>query len=258
MSDTKSYAKIYEGPEPQRLNKWMAQSGICSRREAESLIEQGLIFVDEIKIIDLGHKIAPGQTLRLAQAGQARLETQMTIIYHKPVGIVSGQPEPGETPAVRMIIRSRHFGPVSLVPDQNSKLAPIGRLDKDSRGLLILSEDGVLAKAIIGPTSDLEKDYEVRVRGEITPAKIARLQHGLALDGRQLKPAKITLMKDGRLRFILKEGRNRQIRRMCELLGLEVVDLKRTRIGPLSLEPLPEGQWRLLTAQERLNFKANP
>jgi len=239
-----------------RLNKWMAHLGLCSRREAETLIAQGLIRIDGELVRDPGHKISTGQKLELAQAGQDNLNAQMTLIYHKPVGIVSGQPEPGQIPAVRMIRRANHFGPLTQSPDHDSKLAPVGRLDKDSRGLLILSEDGVVAKSIIGPNSELEKDYTVRVRGEIDEGKLKLLRHGLHLDGRQLKPAKVKRLSPQTLNFILNEGRNRQIRRMCDLVGLEVVDLYRSRIGPLSLGDLPEGMWRLLTSEERQSLIA--
>ena len=109
----------------------------------------------------------------------------------------------------------------------------------------------MLAKAIIGPSSELDKEYQVRVTGPVTEAKLAKLRHGLSLDGRQLKPAKVSLASEQRLRFILKEGRNRQIRRMCELVDLAVADLLRTRIGPLRLGDLPEGRWRVLTGPER-------
>jgi 23S rRNA pseudouridine2604 synthase len=121
----------------------------------------------------------------------------------------------------------------------------------DSRGLLLLSEDGVLAKALIGPQSKLDKEYIVKVTGEITEAKIKRLCHGLVLDGRQLRPAKVTRLGKRGLRFILNEGRNRQIRRMCDLVDLRVYDLYRTRIGPLELGSLREGKWRLLSPRER-------
>lgn len=121
----------------------------------------------------------------------------------------------------------------------------------DSRGLLILSEDGVVAKAVIGPESQLDKEYVVTVRGEITDRKLGLLRHGLELDGRKLKPARVTRLEGQTLVFILKEGRNRQIRRMCELVELEVTDLFRIRIGPLQLGKLPEGMWRPLTGEER-------
>ena len=127
----------------------------------------------------------------------------------------------------------------------------MGRLQTDRLGLLILSEDGVLAKAVIGPDSELDKEYFVQVRGTVTPEAIRLLRHGLELDGRRLRPAKVTEVSPGRLRFVLTEGRNRQIRRMCELVGLEVVDLMRVRVGPIALGDLPEGMWRVMTDEER-------
>ena len=138
-----------------------------------------------------------------------------------------------------------------IIPDVDASLPALGRLDKDSRGLLILSQDGVLAKAIIGPDSVLTKQYEVTVEGEITERKLNLLRRGLALDGRQLRQAKVTRTGEQQLRFVLSEGRNRQIRRMCELVELYVVDLLRTRIGTLDLGNLPEGQWRHMTPDER-------
>jgi 23S rRNA pseudouridine2604 synthase len=136
-------------------------------------------------------------------------------------------------------------------PSRDASLPPIGRLDEDSRGLLLLSSDGVVAKAVIGPQSELDKEYLVVVEGQVTEARLSRLRHGLELDGRQLKPARVTQVEPQRLRFGLKEGRNRQIRRMCDLVGLQVVDLLRIRIGPLALGDLPEGRWRALTPDER-------
>ena len=246
-----SVTKTYDGDEPVRVNKWLAQSGVCSRREADSLIEQGLVRIDGETVTSAGHRIEPGQTLTLDQHGAAALDARMTILYHKPIGIVSGQPEPGETPAIRMIRRANVFGPADVYPGFETKLAPIGRLDKDSHGLLILSEDGVLAKAIIGPESDLEKEYRVTVRGPIFEEKLKWLRHGLELDGRQLKPAKVVQTGDQALTFILKEGRNRQIRRMCDMCELRVTDLYRVRIGSLRIGNLPEGQWRFMTPEER-------
>ncbi|OZA72794.1 MAG: pseudouridylate synthase, partial [Caulobacter sp. 39-67-4] len=130
-------------------------------------------------------------------------------------------------------------------------LPPIGRLDKDSRGLLLLSEDGVVAKAVIGPQSDLEKEYRVAVMGEITEEKLELLRFGLELDGRELRPAKVEMISDQRFSIVLQEGRNRQIRRMCELVELKVVDLFRVRVGTLTLDDMPEGYWRHITPQER-------
>jgi 23S rRNA pseudouridine2604 synthase len=248
-----AWTRRYDEAEPQRVNKWLGQSGVCSRREAEGFIERGLISIDGETVTDTGRKILPGQTLILADAGEA---APLSIVLHKPMGVVSAQPEPGQTPAVRLLTRAALVGESPQVPDRDTRLAPLGRLDMDSRGLLLLSEDGVLAKAIIGPESDLEKEYLVRVTGKITPEKIGRLCHGLSMDGRQLKPARVSIVEGQQLRFILKEGRNRQIRRMCELVGLHVMDLVRIRIGSLELGDLAEGRWRLLTDAERAALTA--
>lgn len=246
-----AWTRRYDEPEPQRVNRWLAQSGVCSRREAEGLIEQGLVSIDGETVTDAGRKILPGQTLVLADAAQAKIEGGLTVILHKPVGVVSAQPNPGQVPAVRLLTRAALEGDSPVIPDRDTRLAPVGRLDMDSRGLLLLSDDGVVAKAVIGPTSELDKEYVVKVAGQITEAKLARLRHGLSLDGRQLRPAKVRVSGEQTLRFVLKEGRNRQIRRMCDLVELKVVDLFRIRIGPLRLGDLRQGRWRVLTAEER-------
>ena len=245
-----SFSRTYEGPEPVRINKWLGQSGVCSRREADALIADGLVSVDGEVVTDAGRKLEPGQTLTLNERATAALAEGVTVMIHKPVGYVSGQPEPGKLPAVRLVTEGNRVGE-GAVPADDHSLPPIGRLDEDSRGLLLLSSDGVVAKAVIGPESDLDKEYLVRVTGDITEKKLKILRHGLMLDGRQLRPAYVSRMESFRLKFILREGRNRQIRRMCEMVDLEVVDLIRVRIGPLKLDNLPEGKWRMLTAEER-------
>lgn len=245
-----SWTRRYDDAEPQRVNKWLAQSGVCSRREAEALIGEGLVYIDGERVDDAGRKILPGQTLTLTDKAEGRLEG-FTAVLNKPVGFVSGQPEPGYTPAVRLLTKAALVGESATIPDARMSLPPLGRLDLDSHGLLILSNDGVLAKAIIGPQSELDKEYIVRVAGRIDEPTLERLRHGLELDGRQLRPAKVSVVKGQVLRFVLSEGRNRQIRRMCELLDLRVMDLLRVRIGPLELGDLPEGRWRVLSAGER-------
>lgn len=246
-----SWSRRYEGEEPVRVNKWLAQAGVCSRREAEGLIAEGRVTIDGEPVEDVGRKILPGQTLSLDEAGKGALDAKLTVVIHKPVGIVSSQPEGDQVPAVRLLRKSNLFVPAEVFPNSDHRLAPLGRLDMDSRGLLILSEDGVLAKAVIGPDSELDKEYFVQVRGAVTPEAIRLLRHGLELDERKLRPAKVTEVSPGRLRFVLTEGRNRQIRRMCELVGLEVIDLMRVRVGPIALGDLPEGMWRVLSGEER-------
>lgn len=245
-----AFSRTYDGDEPVRINKWLGQTGVCSRREADALIADGLVSVDGEVVADAGRKLEPGQTLTLNDRATAVLAEGVTIVMHKPMGYVSGQPEPNKLPAVRLVTDNNRVGE-GVTPADEVSLPPIGRLDEDSRGLLLLSSDGVVAKAVIGPQSDLDKEYLVRVTGDITEKKLKILRHGLMLDGRQLKPAYVSRMESFRLKFILREGRNRQIRRMCEMVDLEVVDLIRVRIGPLKLDNLPEGKWRLLTPEER-------
>lgn len=244
-----TWRKIYDGAEPQRINKWLAAEGVCSRREAEELIANGLVSIDGARVDEPGRKIERGQTIEVAQARGA--PAKISIAINKPVGFVSSQPEGDQVPAARLLTRANLIGRADPMPTSRTSLAPLGRLDQDSRGLLLLSEDGVLAKAAIGEESKLDKEYLVAVRGQISERKLALLRHGLALDGKQLKPAKISLIEPQRIRFILNEGRKRQIRRMCELVELDVVDLLRIRIGPLQLGDLPEGKWRALTSAER-------
>lgn len=246
-----TWSKRYEGAEPQRVNKWLAQQGVCSRREAEALIAGGLVTIDGARVDDPGRKIEAGQTLTLAEQGARALAQQITVVLNKPVGFVSAQPEKGQLPAARLVTRENLIVPAERVPDARTSLAPLGRLDQDSRGLLLLSEDGALAKAIIGPASAMEKEYRVSVEGAVNEKKLALLRFGLSLDGRELKPAQVSVLKSGALRFVLTEGRNRQIRRMCEAVGLEVRDLLRLRIGPVRLGDLPEGRWRPLAPEER-------
>lgn len=243
-----AWTKTYTGAEPQRVNKWLASEGVCSRREAEELIAQGLVSIDGARVDDPGRKIEPGQSISVSRGA---VEAQITAVLNKPVGFVSAQPEANQIPAARLLTRDNLIGQAANAPTSRTSLAPLGRLDQDSRGLLLLSEDGVLAKALIGEESKLDKEYLVRVAGQITERKLALLRHGLALDGRQLKPAKISVVEDQRLRFILNEGRKRQIRRMCELVELDVTDLLRIRIGPLKLGNLAEGKWRALNPEER-------
>lgn len=247
---TMAFIRTYDGDEPVRLNKWLGQSGVCSRREAEALIAAGLVFIDGETVTDAGRKISAGQTLTLSDSAQQALAEGVTIVMHKPLGYVSGQPEPDKVPAVRLLTAENLIGP-GEPPARDASLPPIGRLDEDSRGLLLLSSDGVVAKAVIGPQSDLEKEYLVRVAGDVTEKALATLRYGLMLDGRVLRRARVSRMDPHRLRFVLKEGRNRQIRRMCEMVGLEVTDLLRIRIGPIRLDNMPEGRWRLLTPDER-------
>ncbi|UJP04828.1 MAG: rRNA pseudouridine synthase [Nitrosomonas sp.] len=238
-----------------RLSKLMSEQGICSRREADRYIALGWVYVDGQRITELGTKIYPSQQIQLNLAAQTRQTQQVTILLNKPIGYVSGQPEPGYQPAIMLIKPENQFvinqSSRCFQPTHLKKLAPAGRLDIDSQGLLVLTQDGRIAKQLIGENSGIEKEYLVRVEGVLPPVKLALLNHGLSLDGQALKPAKVGWQNRDQLQFILREGKKRQIRRMCELVGIKVTGLKRVRIGNVKLGKLPEGQWRYLDDAER-------
>ena len=240
--------------ELERLSKVMARRGLCSRREADAFIARGWVYVDGQKVDQLGVKILPDQEITLDPAAHAATDELVTFLLHKPVGYVSGQPEKGYEPAVVLLRPENRWAqdrsPRRFRPDQLRGLAPAGRLDIDSHGLLVLTQDGRVARQVIGQDSEVDKEYVVRVSGEIDEAKLARLRHGLWLDNRPLLPAGIEQSGPGELRFVLKEGRKRQIRRMCDLGGLKVTGLRRIRIGRITLGNLPSGQWRYLGADE--------
>lgn len=247
MSETPPDGKV-------RLSKLMAERGICSRREADAYIERGLVYVNGQIVDQLGTKIDPDSRITLAGEALKSQKNLATIILNKPIGYVSAQPEPDKTPAVRLITPANEYKPGSrrLERSHFEGLAVAGRLDIDSQGLLLFTQDGRLAKRLIGEDSKTEKEYIVRVRGDLPESELARLRYGLSLDGEKLKPAKVEWINEDQLRFVLTEGKKRQIRRMCEIVGLQVVGLKRVRLGRLVLSDLPEGKWRFLGATEEI------
>ena len=241
--------------EPERISKIMAARGMCSRREADRYIERGLVLVDGEVVSQLGTKVSPDAQIELAEAGRKRRDAQATFLINKPVGYVSAQPEDGHRPATDLLSKESRWKddrtPRRFHPAQLRGLAPAGRLDIDSTGLLVLTQDGRVPRRIIGEDSDVDKEYLVRVEGHLSAEGLKLLNHGLSLDEKPLKPAKVSWQNVDQLRFILHEGKKRQIRRMCELVGLKVVGLKRIRIGKVMLGNLPTGQWRYLRDGEQ-------
>jgi 23S rRNA pseudouridine2604 synthase len=246
-----------------RLNKRMAELGLCSRREADEWIARGWVKVNGA-VAAMGLQVAPDARIEVDPRARGQQSEQVTVLLHKPMGYVSGQAEDGHEPAVVLVQGRNRWkedrAPRRFAPSQLKGLAPAGRLDIDSTGLLVLTQDGRIARQLIGEDSGVEKEYLVRVHyGAATadvqrafpPAQLARLRHGLSLDGQALKPARVDWQNPEQLRFVLTEGRKRQIRRMCELVGLKVVGLKRVRIGRVALGHLPPGQWRYLGPSER-------
>jgi 23S rRNA pseudouridine2604 synthase len=233
----------------------MSELGLCSRREADEWIENGWVTVDGKLVVELGVRVPPHARIDIDPAAEQHQSEQVTIVLHKPIGYVSGQAEHGYEPAVVLIKPENRWAddpsPTRFRPGHLRGLAPAGRLDIDSTGLIVFTQDGRVAKHLIGRDSSVEKEYLVRVEGTLSDQAFKLLQHGLELDGVKLKPARVSWQNEHQLRFVLREGRKRQIRRMCELVGLVVTGLKRVRSGGVPLGPLPVGQWRYLRRNEK-------
>ena len=250
-----------------RLNKRMAELGICSRREADDWIARGWVRVNGQPAV-IGQPVAPNARIEIDRQAEQQQRQQVTILINKPVGYVSGQAEDGHEPAVALVQPQNRWrecnSRMRWGHEQLRGLAPAGRLDIDSIGLLVLTQDGRVARQLVGEDSAIEKEYLVRVtyqseRGQeavnvqaaFPPDKLQLLCHGLSLDGQPLRPAQVSWQNPEQLRFVLREGKKRQIRRMCEQVGLFVTGLKRVRIGQVNLGHLPVGQWRYLAPHEQ-------
>jgi len=247
-----------EVPGSMRLSKRMSELGIASRREADEWIAKGWVRVDDQVVSELGSRVVPGQRITVDAKAKFQQAQKVTVLLNKPIGYVSGQAEDGYEPAVVLVTPNNQWrddrSGTRFLREHLRGLAPAGRLDIDSVGLLVLTQDGRIAKQLIGEDSETEKEYLVRVQtldGQPLPdGQLALLNHGLELDGEALRPAQVEWVNDDQLRFVLKEGKKRQIRRMCEAVGLKVLGLKRVRIGKVMLGDLPVGAWRYLRGDE--------
>ena len=236
-----------------RLSKRMAELGLCSRREADEYISRGLVSVNGVPAV-LGQKVTERDRIEMNRVAERDQSRRVTILLHKPLGYVSGQAEDGYRPA-RVLIRPENCwsgdkSPLRFDLRQLQNLVPAGRLDVNSTGLLVLTQDGRVARRLVGEDSAVEKEYLVRVAGSLSERGLALLNHGLSLDGEELLPARVRWQNDDQLRFVLQQGKKRQIRRMCALVGLEVLALKRVRVGSVCLGALPPGRWRYLLPEE--------
>lgn len=242
-----------------RLSKRMSELGLASRREADEWIARGWVRVDGFVVSELGSRVLPTQRITIDPRARRAQAEQVTVLLNKPVGYVSGQAEDGHRPARVLVTPDRRWhedrSPLRFTPQHLRSLVPAGRLDIDSVGLLVLTQDGRVAKRLVGEGGGVEKEYLVRVgaaaAASLSAAGLALLRHGLSLDGEALLPAEVEWLNADQLRFVLREGKKRQIRRMCEAVGLPVLGLKRVRIGAVQLGALPPGQWRYLQENER-------
>ncbi len=241
-----------------RLSKRMSELGIASRREADEWIAKGWVRVDDHVVSELGSRVMPGQRITVDAKAKFQQAQRVTVLINKPIGYVSGQAEDGYEPAFVLVQPQNQWAEdnsgTRFLKEHLKSLVPAGRLDIDSVGLLVLTQDGRVAKQLVGEDGDVEKEYLVRVEPlsgtALSDEGMALLRHGLELDGEALKPAQVEWLNADQLRFVLREGKKRQIRRMCEAVGLKVVGLKRVRIGGVMLGDLPTGQWRYLRADE--------
>jgi 23S rRNA pseudouridine2604 synthase len=282
-----------------RLNKRMAELGLASRREADDWIAKGWVKVNG-RVAEMGMQVAPDVKIEIDKLAKGQQANLVTVLINKPLGLVSGQAEDGHEPAITLVQPHNRWAEDNarffFHGSQLKSLVPAGRLDIDSTGLLVLTQDGRVARQLIGEDAVMEKEYLVRViytgvlntaaatsaaatyaarpgQRPAAPTQLSRiddddpvsadvqavfpaeklqlLRHGLSLDGQALKHAKVEWQNPEQLRFVLHEGKKRQIRRMCEQVGLKVVGLKRVRIGKVMLGNLPVGQWRYLAPHER-------
>ncbi|HEX2985562.1 MAG TPA: pseudouridine synthase [Caproiciproducens sp.] len=226
-----------------RLQKMLADCGVASRRKAEEMIAAGEVKVNGVTA-KIGDKVNPKKD-KVVVNGQL-LNTKVKEIYimlHKPRGYITTMSDEMDRRCV-----------AELIQDIPERIYPVGRLDRESEGLLLMTNDGEFANAITHPSLHIPKTYRVTVRPSVTEDQLTQMSVGMMIDGRQTAPAKVNiiLQQPGRvvLEIVLYEGRNRQIRKMCEQLGLEVARLKRIAIGPLKLGMLQPGKWRMLTSEE--------
>ena len=226
-----------------RLQKHLSTSGIASRRKAEELISAGKVRVNG-RIADIGAKVDPKRDKVTVSGKTVIAQTEKVyIMLHKPRGFVTTVKDEMDRKCV-----------ADLVTDVGVKLFPVGRLDRNSEGLLFMTNDGEFANNLTHPSAHVNKTYRVTVKGDTADEKIVKLQEGIELDGRKTLPCDVFIAERKADRtvliFIIQEGRNRQIRRMCEAVGLEVMRLKRTEIAGVKLGMLPQGKWRPLNERE--------
>ena len=234
-----------------RLQKIIADAGISSRRKAEELIEKGAVLVNGNRA-KLGDKADPSKDKITVAGREIKIQSNAKkyyIMLHKPRGYITTVSDEGGRKCV-----------TELVEEVPARLFHVGRLDRESEGLLLMTNDGDFANMITHPSTHFAKTYKVTVRPRVTEEQLTKLTTGVIVDGRESQPAAIRVIKSEQdrtvLEIVLEEGRNRQIRKMCEAVGLEVARLKRTAIGPVKLGMLQPGKWRELTNEEMRMIKS--
>jgi len=227
----------------------------CSRREADEWIENGWVRVDGVVVTTLGTRVHPNAKVEIKEDASKHETESVTILLNKPLDEAPEPAEGGSEAAMRLIRPENRWDEddsrLTFKATHLRGLAQTGKLDAESTGMLVFTQEGSVARRITGDDTRLEKEYMVRVEGELTPEGMKLLNHGLALDDVKLKRAQVSWQNEQQLRFVLHESKKQQIQRMCELVGLRVTSIKRIRIGSVSLGKLPAGKWRYLRENER-------
>lgn len=230
-----------------RLQKYCSEKGLASRRKAEEYIRKGWIKVNGQVVTELGTKVDPEKDLiELSKEAKQEQQEFKYVLLNKPVGYVTNLPQPGEKESCE------------LLPPELRGLKPVGRIDKDSEGLLLFTNDGVVAHQLTSPNFDHEKEYEVTVDKPIARNILAKYRQGIVILGEKTKPVEVSKIRGRTYSFILREGKNRQIRRMLNNYGYNVIKLKRVRIAHLQLGDLKPGKYRLLSERIRLEEPQRP
>lgn len=232
-----------------RLNKFLSQAGIASRREADRMIEEGRVKVNSLVIQELGYKIDDAQDKVEVDGRKVwREEGFVYLLLNKPAGYLVTLKDPFQRPTIK-----------SLLPHLKKRVFPVGRLDSSTEGLLLLTNDGELAYRLTHPRYEVKKTYLVKVRGEPDYSSLTRLRKGIFLEGKKTAPARVTLLvptpRESLLKIEIHEGRKREIRRMFEAIDYEVLELKRIGFAGLTLNRLESGQWRFLKEREIAGLK---
>lgn len=228
----------------ERLQKFLARAGVASRRQCEALIAEGRVQVNGAVVRTIGTRVRP-DTDRVSLDGvRLRPEAPVTVMLHKPAGYITAVSDPEGRPVV-----------VSLLPKVGlPRLFPVGRLDWDTEGLLLLTNDGELANLLTHPRHEVAKVYHAKVKGRPAPDALRRLLHGVVSDGERLSATAVSVLRTTRenawVMVSVRQGRYRQVRRLCEAIGHPVLKLVRVALGPLALGSLPRGQWRTLLPAE--------
>ena len=240
--------------EPPRLSKLVSQLALCSRREADEWIENGWVTVDGVVVTRLGARVSPKAKIEITNAASQHQTASVTIVFNKPIGDAAA-PAVGLVAIATLIHPDTHWAEDGtcrrLQASHLRGLAVAGKLDTEEHGMLVFTQDGSAARRLTGGGARLENEYHLRVQGELSPDGLQLLRHGLSLDNVRLERAQVSWLSEQQLRFVVYENRKRQIQRQCELVGLQVTDIKRVRIGGVSLGKLPPGQWRYLRPDER-------